>query len=523
MNRAFGIRDRLYLGFGLAVAALVIQGLVAFWQGAANSRTLASVAGDLALLEQVGEMQAQALLQAVYVRDLVANEDVKLQREVLAALKEASDGYQRATARFAQIGAAGHAGEEKKLADTIVLLAGGVSPLVNEAVGLINEGRYGEVKDLVYGKLRPQQTRLIAALKEYSALKEKQGRAAALASGDDLRRMVWIIVALTAGAALVLSLIGFVVTRSLTRSLGGAVHAARRIADGDLTVNVEAKSEDETGQLLRALSDMIGNLRNLVGEVATGAHAVADTSTQIAQGNQDLSRRTEAQASALEETASSVEELTGAVQQNAESARRANQLATGASEAARKGGQVVGEVVNTMTSISDSSRKIADIIGVIDGIAFQTNILALNAAVEAARAGEQGRGFAVVAAEVRSLAQRSAEAAKEIKGLIQSSVEKVDAGATLADAAGKTMQEIVGAVKNVTDIIEEIAVASREQSSGIQQVNTAVAQMDGVVQQNASLVEEASAAAESMRDQAAALQRTVSRFRLGSEQARLPR
>jgi methyl-accepting chemotaxis protein len=339
VSGTLGIRHRLYLGFGLAVAALVAQGLVAFWQGAGNSEALASVAGDLALLEQVGQMQAHALLQAVYVRDLVANEDVKLQREVLAALKESREAYQLATARFAQIGADRHGGEEKKLADTIVSLAEGTSPLVDEAVGLINEGRYGEVKGLVYGKLRPQQTRLIAALKQYSALKERQGRAAALTSGDDLRHMVWAIVALTVGAALVLSLIGLVVTRGLTRSLGGAVHAARRIADGDLTVNVETKSKDETGQLLQALSDMIGNLRKLVGKVAAGAHTVADTSRQIAQGNQDLSRRTEEQASTLEETASFVGQLTGTVQQNADNARRADQLASGASEAARQGGE----------------------------------------------------------------------------------------------------------------------------------------------------------------------------------------
>jgi len=516
VSRSLGIRHRLYLGFGVAVVALVTQGLVAYWQGAGNGRALAGMAEDLALLEQVGEMQAQALLQAVYVRDLVANEDVKLQREVLAALKESRDGYRLATARFAQIGAARQEGEEKKLAGTIVSLAEGTSPVVDEAVSLVNDGRYGEVKDLVYGKLRPQQTRLIAALKQYSALKEKQGRAAALASGDDLRNLVWIIVALTISAAVVLSLTGFVVTRGLTRSLGGAVAAARRIADGDLTVNVEATSKDETGQLLQALSEMIVNLRTLVGEVASGAHTVADTSAQIAQGNQDLSQRTEEQASTLEQTASSMEELTSTVKKNAENAWQAKQLAAGASEVAVRGGQAVGEVVSTMTSISESSRKIGDIIGVIDGIAFQTNILALNAAVEAARAGEQGRGFAVVAAEVRSLAQRSAAAAKEIKGLIESSVEKVDAGTRLVDAAGKTMEEIVGSVKKVTDIIAQIAAASQEQSSGIGQVNTAVTQMEGVVQQNASLVEEASAAAESMKGQAAVLLQMVSRFNLGA-------
>ena len=277
---------------------------------------------------------------------------------------------------------------------------------------------------------------------------------------------------------------------------------ASSIANGDLTMNVQVRPGDRSS-LLYAMSQMAASLRQLVGEVASGARMVADTSEQIAQGNVDLSQRTEEQASTLEETASSMEELTSTVMQNAESARQANQLAVGASEVARKGGHAVGQVVSTMTAISESSRKIADIIAVIDSIAFQTNILALNAAVEAARAGEQGRGFAVVAAEVRNLAQRSAAAAKEIKALIGDSVDKVDAGARLVDAAGKTMDEIVGSVKGVTDLIAEIAAASQEQSSGIAQVNMAVTQMEQVVQQNASLVEEATAATESMKDQAA--------------------
>jgi methyl-accepting chemotaxis protein len=310
---------------------------------------------------------------------------------------------------------------------------------------------------------------------------------------------------------------GLAIARSITRPIIEAVAIAQRVASGDLTVQVEGAGRHETGQLMAALSGMTQSLRTLVAEVSAGAHTVSDTSAQIAQGNVDLSQRTEEQASTLEETASSLEQLTATVSQNAQTARQASQLAVGASEVARKGGEAVGQVVDTMTGISQSSRKIADIIGVIDGIAFQTNILALNAAVEAARAGEQGRGFAVVAAEVRSLAQRSATAAKEIKGLISDSVDKVDAGTRLVDAAGKTMEEIVGAVKQVTDLIAEIATASQEQSSGIAQVNTAVTQMDQVVQQNATLVEEATAATESMRDQAAALLQTVSRFKLGTQ------
>jgi methyl-accepting chemotaxis protein len=296
-----------------------------------------------------------------------------------------------------------------------------------------------------------------------------------------------------------------------------ALRLVQRIADGDLTATSEGMDELQTRRLAEALDNMTSSLRTVVAEVVDGAQTVAETSAQIAQGNLDLSQRTEEQATTLEETASSMEELTSTVAQNADNAREASQLAIAASDVARKGGQVVGQVVTTMTDISGSSRRIGDIIGVIDGIAFQTNILALNAAVEAARAGEQGRGFAVVAAEVRNLAQRSAAAAKEIKTLIGDSLGKVETGTKQVDAAGKTMSEIVASVKKVSDLIAEIAAASQEQSAGIGQINTAVAQMEQVVQQNASLVEEASAATESMKDQAAALLNAVSRFQLGEQ------
>jgi methyl-accepting chemotaxis protein len=309
-------------------------------------------------------------------------------------------------------------------------------------------------------------------------------------------------------------------SRSIVRPLQTAIGHAGRIAGGDLTADIQARSGDETGDLLRALAGMNQGLVGIVRQVRSGTETMSAASTQISSGNQDLSQRTEEQASTLEETASSMEELTSTVTPNADNARQASQLAVSASDVARKGGQVVGQVVSTMNGISESSKKISDIISVIDGIAFQTNILALNAAVEAARAGEQGRGFAVVAAEVRNLAQRSAAAAKEIKGLINESVDKVDTGARLVDAAGNTMQEIVASVKKVSDLIAEIAAASEEQDAGIQQVNTAVTQMDQVVQQNASLVEEAAAATESMKSQAGALLQMVSRFNLGeAEQA----
>ncbi len=316
--------------------------------------------------------------------------------------------------------------------------------------------------------------------------------------------------------------IGFMLVRAIVGPLNDAIGVANAVASGDLTSRIDASSTNETGRLLQALKQMNDNLIDLVGKVRTGTDSITTASGEIASGNSDLSQRTEEQASSLEETASSMEELTSTVKQNADNARQANQLAAGASEVAVKGGAVVGQVVQTMSSINESSKKIVDIISVIDGIAFQTNILALNAAVEAARAGEQGRGFAVVATEVRTLAQRSAAAAKEIKELISDSVNKVEDGSRLVDEAGATMDEIVSAVKRVTDIMAEISAASQEQSSGIEQVNQAVTQMDEVTQQNAALVEEASAAAESMQDQAQALTQAVTVFRLTGGMAPSP-
>jgi len=307
------------------------------------------------------------------------------------------------------------------------------------------------------------------------------------------------------------------VARSVLKQLGGepayAVSVMSRIAEGDLTVDVQTQTNDN-GSMLYAVKDMVVKLTRIVTEVRSNSESITTASQEISQGNTDLSQRTEEQASSLEETASSMEELTSTVRQNADSAKQANQLAANASDVAVKGGKVVGEVVDTMASISASSRKIMDIIGVIEGIAFQTNILALNAAVEAARAGEQGRGFAVVAGEVRNLAQRSAAAAKEITTLIEASVDKVEIGTKQVDQAGATMTEIVEAVKRVTDIMSEISAASIEQSAGIEQVNQAITQMDEVTQQNAALVEEAAAAAESMQEQSEILMHAVSIFKL---------
>ncbi|QEZ44296.1 methyl-accepting chemotaxis protein [Cupriavidus oxalaticus] len=332
---------------------------------------------------------------------------------------------------------------------------------------------------------------------------------------------VWMLALVLGGVALSV-LLGVFLARGLSRQLGGepgyAAEIAKRIADGDFSATVVTRAGDKSS-LVYAMQQMQRQLSHMVRDFKESAESIGTASREIAAGNNDLSQRTEQQAASLEETASSMEELTSTVRQNADNARQASGLAANASETALRGGEVVGRVVQTMDEINDASRKIVDIIGVIEGIAFQTNILALNAAVEAARAGEQGRGFAVVAGEVRSLAQRSANAAKEIKGLIGDTVERVDNGSALVGQAGKTMDEIVQAVKRVTDIMGEISAASAEQSSGIEQVNQAVAQMDEVTQQNAALVEQAAAAAGALEEQAGRLQGAVAMFRLAAEDA----
>ena len=344
---------------------------------------------------------------------------------------------------------------------------------------------------------------------ESALLKQRAGDVAALQSTTGS--------ALVAGglvAVLLASLLAVWLARNITRPLKRLVALAQRIAQGDLSANIEVRSTDESGELMGAIKRMNQSLLRIVGEVRTGTDAIAASSGQIAAGNLDLSNRTEQQAGSLEETAAAMEQLTGTVRQNAVNASQANELALSASEVALQGGHAFSQVVDTMGSINASSRKIVDIISVIDGIAFQTNILALNAAVEAARAGEQGRGFAVVASEVRNLAQRSAEAAREIKALIGDSVDKVDAGSKLVQQAGATMDKIVASVQRVTAIMGDITTASHEQSAGIEQVNRAISQMDAVTQQNAALVEQAAAAAASMQQQAGNLAQVVSVFKL---------
>ena len=332
-----------------------------------------------------------------------------------------------------------------------------------------------------------------------------------------LRRTQALVFGLLLAGLVAVLLVARAFVKSITGPVGEAVVVAQAVAEGNLDVHVEVRGNNELGLLMLALRDMRDHLAKVVSTVRQGAEGVATASAQIASGNQDLSSRTESQASALEQTAASMEQLSATVQQNADSALQANQLALNASSVAQKGGDVVAQVVDTMKDINDSSRKIADIIGVIDGIAFQTNILALNAAVEAARAGDQGRGFAVVATEVRSLAGRSADAAKEIKSLITASVERVEHGTALVDGAGATMQDVVTSIRRVTDIMGEISSASKEQSLGVSQVGEAITQMDQVTQQNAALVEEMAAAASSLKAQAGDLVATVASFHLGRD------
>jgi methyl-accepting chemotaxis protein len=367
---------------------------------------------------------------------------------------------------------------------------------------------------MLLGEMRPIEQAYFDILDQMiayqSGLMDNAG-ANARTEYQSARLLMSVLAVIAIGIAAV---VAFVVTRSITGPMGRAVQVAQTVASGDLTSRIDVAGKDETGELLLALKGMNDSLTRIVGEVRTGTQAISIASGEIAAGNLDLSSRTEEQASSLQQTAASMEELTSTVKNNSENATLANNLAIAASEVALKGGQVVSEVVATMESIHESAERIADITGVIDGIAFQTNILALNAAVEAARAGEDGRGFAVVAAEVRSLAQRSAAAAKEIKSLIAHSVETVDTGSKLVAEAGSTMDKIVTSIKRVTDIIGEIATASREQTSGIEQVNQAIGMMDEVTQRNAALVEQAAAAADSLQEQAMKLGNVVSVFRL---------
>jgi len=424
--------------------------------------------------------------------------------QALDRLRERADGYyhtprgRQLLSRFKQLEDAW-----KRDAEAFFSAASALPPIQKDP-------RAAEIEQHVIAS----SEKLDALLSELAANKEEvTAESVAQASGLYQRVSDFMIALSIAGVVLGL-LLGWLMTRGIVRPLGQAVDAARRVAAGDLTGDIRVATRDETGDLMAALQAMNHNLAGIVRDVRDGCEGIASASSEIAQGNADLSQRTEEQAASLEETAASMEQLTGTVQLNASHAGQAEQLVTQASAVAVRGGNEVDGVVRTMEAISDSSRRIADITTVIDGIAFQTNILALNAAVEAARAGEQGRGFAVVAGEVRTLAQRSAVAAKEINALINESASRVEDGARQADAAGRTMREVVASVGQAVTLVREIAGASAEQSTGIGQVNQAVAQMDGVTQQNAALVEQAAAAAASLREQAGRLTQLVRRFQV---------
>ncbi|EBZ8168149.1 methyl-accepting chemotaxis protein [Salmonella enterica subsp. enterica serovar Berta] len=386
-----------------------------------------------------------------------------------------------------------------------------------ELIQLLGAGKINEFFD------QPTQSYQDAFEKQYMAYMQQNDRLYDIAVEDNnssYNQAMWVLVSVLIAVLVVIIAVWFGIKLPLIAPMNRLIESIRHIASGDLVKRIDVEGSNEMGQLAENLRHMQSELMRTVGDVRNGANAIYSGASEIAMGNNDLSSRTEQQAASLEETAASMEQLTATVKQNAENARQASHLALSASETAQKGGKVVDNVVQTMRDIASSSQKIADIISVIDGIAFQTNILALNAAVEAARAGEQGRGFAVVAGEVRNLAQRSAQAAREIKSLIEDSVSRVDVGSTLVESAGETMDEIVNAVTRVTDIMGEIASASDEQSRGIDQVGLAVAEMDRVTQQNASLVEESAAAAAALEEQASRLTQAVAVFCIQQQQQR---
>jgi len=515
--RKMSVAVRLALAFGLMICMMVGGAGLGLFSIQVLQRKIESQASiGIPALVVASRLQEDVLRASSRLRQLPLISDPQAVSEELAQAREARKGRAELAAQLSRLVAGGSSAE---FMPEIAKAARGYDELEQQFLNASGSGQEYAWNE-VLGRMRVVEEAYSGALGKLTGDLADEAREWSREGELAYQRSRDVMLGLSALAIVLAAVVAWRFSRRLRLQLGGepdyAAHVAGSIARGDLSVQVAVRPGDHDS-LLHAMSQMTASLRQLVGEVAGGARVVADTSAQIAQGNVDLSQRTEEQACTLEQTASSMEQLTTTVMQNAESARKASQLAGGASTVAREGGEVVGQVVATMTGISESSRKIGDIIAVIDSIAFQTNILALNASVEAARAGEQGRGFAVVASEVRNLAQRSAAAAREIKTLIGDSVGKVEAGSRLVDAAGRKMDDIVRSVKGVTDLIAEIAAASQEQSSGIEQVNTAVSQMEQVVQQNASLVEEATAATEAMKDQASGLLGSVARFKLGDE------
>jgi methyl-accepting chemotaxis protein len=510
--RNMGIGQRLAIGFGVVITLLIMLAALSYLRIGSLNQEVTSMAKERypktvvanGIKANVNEVTRSML------NVLIMSDPGQIKLEVANMQKKSAS----ATAALDELASTTTDPRGQEILKAIAAIRAKFIPGQAAFIALINEDKKEDAMVKFMFSMRPQQAKYFEQLDRFTLYQNdvmvEAGEAAAAVS----KRTQVLILVLAVGASVISVAVAFFSTRSITGPLSEAVGIARRVADGDLTSVIEVGSSDETGQMMQALKHMNHSLTSIVAEVRAGTESIAVASGEIASGNLDLSTRTEQQATSLGQTSGAMRELTGTVQQNADNARQANQLAAQASEVALRGGSVVSHVIDTMGSITASSKKIVDIIGVIDGIAFQTNILALNAAVEAARAGEQGRGFAVVAAEVRNLAQRSAAAAKEIKTLIGDSVDKVREGSTLVEQAGVTMEEVVASVRRVTDIMGEITSASQEQSVGIANVNHTILEMDETTQQNAALVEEAAAAASSMQDQAAKLARVVSVFKL---------
>jgi methyl-accepting chemotaxis protein len=506
------IGQRLAIGFGVVISLLVLLAGLSYTRLASLDHEM----GALIHLRYANTVSANAIKADVneatrgMLSVLVMSDPAQIRKELENAARKSVN----ASATVAALAGTTSEAEGARILAALSAIQAKFLPGEEAFAKLVRDDRKDEAMATFMYVLRPQQTSYFEQLDRFIAYQNAAMTAAADAAAAVTRRTQLLVFILAMVAAAISLGVAWLSTRSIVRPLRHVVKVARRVADGDLTSQIRVETRDETGQMMGALRHMNDSLQRIVADVRVSTEAMAASSSQIASGNIDLSVRTEQQAASLGHTADSMRELTDTVQQNADNARQANALAAQASTVAARGGAVVEQVVDTMGSITKSSQRIVDIIGVIDSIAFQTNILALNAAVEAARAGEQGRGFAVVASEVRSLAQRSAAAAREIKLLIGDSSDKVKEGSLLVEQAGATMREVVDSVRRVTDIMAEITAASAEQSAGIAQVSRNVADMDQSTQENAALVEEAAAAAASMQEQAAQLARAVSIFTL---------
>jgi methyl-accepting chemotaxis protein len=510
------IGPRLIAAFGIVLVMLIAVAVLGLTRMAAIQKSMLEITkGNDVESGLASAMRLSVDDRMIALRNIVLFEDVAQMQTQVDRIRTQSNDYETAEKKLRETFAEyGIQEDESKILADIKERSIAAQPLMEKVQMLGLENKNADAIKILIGNLRTVQQQWQGSLAALVAREKKQNDEATAAADDSYLFARNLMIGLSILAVLSCLGIAWLITQSITVPINRAVMIAQTVAAGDLTSEIEITGKDETSMLLEALKIMNDSLQTIVGQVRAGTESMTTASQEIAAGNLDLSSRTEEQASSLEETASSMEELTGTVKQNADNARQADVLASAASAVATRGGVVIADVVSTMTAINESSKKIVEIISVIDGIAFQTNILALNAAVEAARAGEQGRGFAVVATEVRNLAQRSAAAAKEIKTLISDSVSKVESGSQLVEQAGTTMTEVVDSVRRVSDIITEITAASREQSLGIDQINQAIMQMDEVTQQNAALVEESAAAAEAMQGQSVALADVVGKFML---------